>query len=683
MKKVFFVFLALVAFASCKKDDLPNSPSSGEKEVVRLSLSGDLGEARGLILTPKEQGGKVKIEVKSGDRKLRADYLIVNSTGQYTSGEIDLKVDADGKKFQAMEDIDISSLGGGQLKVSLLVRTGSATPGTVLQKFNTTQPVSASVALISTGNNLVRGVDPHGMPYISARNLSLKMAGFLLRMKIKNDTDKDYHIRAIRSESFGITSNGLLYYDTTTGQITLPIGSATTVFTFPEGNQGILLRSGEESQDEYLFYCATSPAQYSRGEIALDVEPVDGTYGQAVFTDFPMLSNGTTSRDGKLMRTTLTLREMTNPLTYFDGKMAGQTPTAVSPTVTFAGFTNNAKVTTNVGYYLDGEAKQLNIPGYHIANEYELDAIYPAALGPHSRANSTVPIYIKADKVLGGDLGQLSLGDYYEDGRLQGHLYHPNPAQIGSHSFEYANGTFIRGNSAESIDPAPYYRYPEDGSWPRSSVYVFSSLRLLEDPNKKIVVYALLFDKVVGAGSRRYGYYTEEAMKRIPGLKRIRLLNSAARYAYRFSYYRDKVIIEACPVGADPNIQTAKDVRDRNVFATSTKVERREIVYLPSTSKRRDGGFTYNRKQAGQVAKWPDRPGYPSIWTHSIPEYPLLPLTFGFRICYTENYPPYVYLDSQGISSTPIGPRYDTAPEIEAPYSNPSRYPVLLFKNKD
>ena len=161
MKKVFFVFLALVAFASCKKDDLPNSPSSGEKEVVRLSLSGDLGEARGLILTPKEQGGKVKIEVKSEDRKLRADYLIVTSTGQYASGEIDLKVDADGKKFQAMEDIDISSLGGGQLKVSLLVRTGSATPSTVLQKFNTTQPVSASVALISTGNNLVRGADPH------------------------------------------------------------------------------------------------------------------------------------------------------------------------------------------------------------------------------------------------------------------------------------------------------------------------------------------------------------------------------------------------------------------------------------------------------------------------------------------------------------------------------------------
>ena len=60
-----------------------------------------------------------------------------------------------------MEDIDISSLGGGQLKVSLLVRTGSATPSTVLQKFNTTQPVSASVALISTGNNLVRGADPH------------------------------------------------------------------------------------------------------------------------------------------------------------------------------------------------------------------------------------------------------------------------------------------------------------------------------------------------------------------------------------------------------------------------------------------------------------------------------------------------------------------------------------------
>jgi lipoprotein len=679
MKKVFFVFLALVAFASCKKDDLPNSPSSGEKEVVRLSLSGDLGEARGLILTPKEQGGKVKIEVKSEDRKLRATYMIVSSTGQNIWGSIDLKVDADGKKFQGMEDIDISSLGGGQLKVSLLVRTGSATPSTVLQKFNTTQPVSASVALISTGNNLVRGADPHGMPHIVARNLSLKMAGFLLRMKIKNDTDKDYHIRAIRSESFGVNRYGSLSYSTTTDRFSIPIDHVTNVLTFPEGNQGILLRSGEESQDEYLFYCATSPSQYSRGEIALDVEPVDGTYGQAVFTDFPMLSNGTTSRDGKLVRTTLTLREMTNPLTYFDGKMAGQTPTAVSPTITFAGFTNNAKVTTNVGYYLREEAEQLNISGYHVANEYELSAVYPGALMNFLGSNSTVPIYIKADKVLGGYREQLGHLNYYEDRRrldFRNHL----AAQIGSHSFEYANGTFIRGNSAESIDPAPYN--PGDRTW--SPVpYVFSSLRLLEDPNKKIVVYALLFDKVAQTGSTPYEFYTQIAVPQIPGLKRIRLLNSTARYAYRFSYYRDKVVIEACPVGADPNIQTAKDVRDRNVFATSTKVERREIVYVPRESGRKDGGFTYNRRQAGQVAKWPPAgSGRPTIWTHSIPEYPFLPLTFGFKTNYRDR-APYIAIDGQGDSFTPIGTRYNTAPEVVPPYSSPYRYPVLLFKNKD
>lgn len=678
MKKVFFVFLALVAFASCKKDDLPNSPSSGEKEVVRLSLSGDLGEARGLILTPKEQGGKVKIEVKSEDRKLRATYMIVSSTGRNIWGSIDLKVDADGKKFQGMEDIDISSLGGGQLKVSLLVRTGSATPSTVLQKFNTTQPVSASVALISTGNNLVRGADPHGMPHIVARNLSLKMAGFLLRMKIKNDTGKDYHIRAIRSESFGVNRYGQLSYNSTTGQFSIPIDPVTNVFTFPEGNQGILLRSGEESQDEYLFYCATSPSQYSRGEIALDVEPVDGTYGQAVFTDFPMLSNGTTSRDGKLVRTTLTLREMTNPLTYFDGKMAGQTPTAVSPTITFAGFTNNAQVTTNVGYYLREEAEQLNISGYHVANEYELSAVYPGALRNSLGSNSTVPIYIKADKVLGGYREQLGHHNYYADGRVLD-LNNIFAAQIGSHSFEYANGTFIRGNSAESIDPAPYD--PGDGTW-SPMPYVFSSLRLLEDPNKKIVVYALLFDKVAQTGSTPYNFYTQMAVPQAPGLKRIRLLNSTARYAYRFSYYRDKVVIEACPVGADPNIQTAKEVRDRNVFATSTKVERREIVYVPRESARKDGGFTYNRRQAGQVAKWPAGPSRPTIWTHSIPEYPFLPLTFGFTTNYRDRVP-YIAIEGQGRSSTPIGTRYNTAPEVVPPYSSPYRYPVLLFKNKD
>ena len=420
------------------------------------------------------------------------------------------------------------------------------------------------------------------------------------------------------------------------------------------------------------------PPLYSRGEIALDVEPVDGTYGQAVFTDFPMLSNGTTSRDGKLVRTTLTLREMTNPLTYFDGKMAGQTPTAVSPTITFAGFTNNAKVTTNVGYYLREEAEQLNISGYHVANEYELSAVYPGALRNSLGSNSTVPIYIKADKVLGGYREQLGHHNYYADGRVLD-LNNIFAAQIGSHSFEYANGTFIRGNSAESIDPAPYD--PGDGTW-SPMPYVFSSLRLLEDPNKKIVVYALLFDKVAQTGSTPYNFYTQMAVPQAPGLKRIRLLNSTARYAYRFSYYRDKVVIEACPVGADPNIQTAKEVRDRNVFATSTKVERREIVYVPRESGRKDGGFTYNRRQAGQVAKWPAGPSRPTIWTHSIPEYPFLPLTFGFTTNYRDRVP-YIAIEGQGRSSTPIGTRYNTAPEVVPPYSSPYRYPVLLFKNKD
>ena len=82
------------------------------------------------------------------------------------------------------------------------------------------------------------------------------------------------------------------------------------------------------------------------------------------------------------------------------------------------------------------------------------------------------------------------------------------------------------------------------------------------------------------------------------------------------------------------------------------------------------------------MAKWPVGPARPTIWTHSIPEYPFLPLTIGFTANYRDRVP-YVAIEGQGGSSTPIGIRYNTAPEVVGPYSNPLRYPVLLFKNKD
>ena len=112
------------------------------------------------------------------------------------------------------------------------------------------------------------------------------------------------------------------------------------------------------------MYCAASPQQYIEGAMSLDVEPTDGVYDQAVYTDFgrALTPAGVV---GKIVTRTVKLRELKSPLTYFDSKMVGQTPTvAVTPTVTFTSFQDKAPVNVNMGYYDRTEIDQINIAGY-------------------------------------------------------------------------------------------------------------------------------------------------------------------------------------------------------------------------------------------------------------------------------------------------------------------------------
>ena len=208
MKKVLFTLLALSALASCKKDDLPNSPSpEGKKEVVRLSLSGDLNEARELTLTPREEGGKIKLETTVEGTKLRASYLIYDADGKEQRDRIELTVKADGKTFQGMQDIDISGLRK-PLKVSLMaqIKRGPTYDGAPPVKFelNKKLPVQQAV-FISFDNDLVEGADSHGQPHIVARNLRLKLKGFFVRAKLENKTGKDYYIKSIQTGPFRIS----------------------------------------------------------------------------------------------------------------------------------------------------------------------------------------------------------------------------------------------------------------------------------------------------------------------------------------------------------------------------------------------------------------------------------------------------------------------------------------------
>ena len=169
---------------------------------------------------------------------------------------------------------------------------------------------------------------------------------------------------------------------------------------FDGSESGLVLRDGDTS-DEYLMYCAASPQQYIEGAMSLDVEPTDGVYDQAVYTDFgrALTPAGVV---GKIVTRTVKLRELKSPLTYFDSKMVGQTPTvAVTPTVTFTSFQDKAPVNVNMGYYDRTEIDQINIAGYHIPSEYEWQGLLPG-LRTWSPGTTAVvfPVRLKADRIL-------------------------------------------------------------------------------------------------------------------------------------------------------------------------------------------------------------------------------------------------------------------------------------------
>jgi lipoprotein len=92
MKNVLWIlFLMVSVFSSCKKEE-PGAQPEGQKEIVQLSFSGQLPEARDLVLTPKEVGGKLKVETKVTGRTLRVKMLISGANGYNQNLEGDVKM---------------------------------------------------------------------------------------------------------------------------------------------------------------------------------------------------------------------------------------------------------------------------------------------------------------------------------------------------------------------------------------------------------------------------------------------------------------------------------------------------------------------------------------------------------------------------------------------------------------
>ena len=695
MKKVLFTLLALSALASCKKNDLPNSSSpNGEKEIVRLSLSGGLSGARELILTPKEVGGKIKIETKVTDKTLPVQMQISESGGTRSlqvNGS--LQIADDGKSFRFAKDVDITGLKRPfKLSMYYYYQGGDPLQQKKLYKFDKTKPISLPVAFTSFGNNLVEEVDPHGNRSLVARNISVSLAGFIMRIKFKNETGKDYVIKSIRSNS--LTPSGF-YYDGSSNKQSLRVETETVQQKFDGNESGIVLRNGETT-DEYLMYCAATTNQITQAAMSLDVEPTDGVYDQAVFTDFGRALPPPSSI-GKIVTRTVKLRELKSPLTYFDSKMVGQTPTtAVTPEVTFTSFQDKAPVHVNMGYYDRTEVNQINVSGYHIPSEYEWEGLLPGIGTWSSTMRSvTFPIRLRADRVLYKRVGHTTSvpgsdeavnKDYYAPVPSNMHdMPTIRPIQVGDRVFEYGDVSFVRGG-AESIPIQPWVKDNRPGISTDQDI-IPPSLPILEDPSKKLVIYGL----TLGGEYRLNGVNvlaSASATDR-PGYKVVRLLNSSARYAYKYTVYRDRAIIETCPVGGDPSIKTAADVRDKNLFTTSSRVLRREIRYVPSDNgvSKRNGDFVYLRRGAQQTIFYPPiTSGDPVQYTYTAPEYPLIYLHRG--ITWLPNIGGYSVENNASIF---IGMRDDgnsfhkRMPRVTVKEYNPDnvKYPVWLIKNAD
>ena len=177
-------------FSSCKKEE-PGAQPEGQKEIVQLSFSGQLPEARDLVLTPKEVGGKLKVETKVAGRTLRVKMLVSGANGYNQNLEGDVKMAEDGKSFRFDEEVDISRM---TRPIKLSVFYFHQSNGIVAQKvykLDKTRPIVLPVAFTSFGNTLVEEVDPHGKRSLVGRNISLSLAGFIMRVKFKNETGKD------------------------------------------------------------------------------------------------------------------------------------------------------------------------------------------------------------------------------------------------------------------------------------------------------------------------------------------------------------------------------------------------------------------------------------------------------------------------------------------------------------
>lgn len=712
MKNVLWIlFLMASVFSSCKKEE-PGAQPEGQKEIVQLSFSGQLPEARDLVLTPKEVGGKLKVETKVTGRTLRVKMLISGANGYNQNLEGDVKMAEDGKSFRFDEEVDISRM---TRPIKLSVFYFHQNNGIVAQKvykLDKTRPILLPVAFTSFGNTLVEEVDPHGKRSLVGRNISLSLAGFIMRVKFKNETGKDYVIKSIRSQS--LTPTGA-FYDGSSNKQSLLVNQQTIQQKFDGSESGLVLRDGDTS-DEYLMYCAASPSQYIQGAMSLDVEPTDGVYDQAVYTDFgrALTPAGVV---GKIVTRTVKLRELKSPLTYFDSKMVGQTPTAaVTPMVTFTGFQDKASVNVNVGYYDRTEIDQINVSGYHIPSEYEWQGFLPG-LVPWSVGTRSVffPSRLRADRILYNREGYVHLSvpdgdhqvnkDYYAPATsyaLPGGTFGAAPRvraiQVGDRVFEYGDASFVR-DGVESIPLKPWLQDSRPGIQNLSEIIPLS-LPILEDPNKKLVIYALTLGGETLMSSGTTAIATQVAPNS-PEYKVVKLLNGSARFAYKYTFYRDRAVIETCPVGGNPNIKTAADVRDRNLFATSSKVVRREILYVPGDGgwanvggiqsiTKRNGDFIYSRDGAGTTILYPPASsGAPVQHTYAAPEYPLIYLYCG------------VMRRSEGITSpankyvvesnliAPIGLRdkqggwHKGMPQVMVRQyaAGNAKYPVWLIKN--
>ena len=576
MKKMLFILLAVLGFASCRQDgdELGRSGNQASKEtkLVSLNLSGDLElpfedlvqEGKALTLVPNTKGGKSVLTptFDEGDQVAALCYVTsLDKTQSSAALPVTLTATEGGKKLSFFGDVPVptSMLNGQNLLLSVFV--GFKPDGT-LKEYPTSAPYYAKSGTRTPITNYPIAlqakaqIDYKGQAGStttgSYRNLALKfkLVGSLIRCAIKNETERELTVKAL--ELHGLGAKGIKLAKPTSGssQETFVTSDETDpantvqLYTLPTPVK--LLANGNVGY--YIVYAPLVSKEDGRNtDYKGYIRPIlsDATL-QAEYADAQTPKVLPQDRMGKLALTTIILKEKGaispdgiplqywNTHIYYRGTDGARLLNHTEWPGTGATWGDNGSYPftgniigweENAFYFRPNEVTPAEVTslgsGVHIPTAAELNGIIPPETFNLDPAHNSVPSYYSTSSAY-----SVTKAEDIEVGKKR---------IAGSSSY-------WRADLGPQLNDAKL----------RTELFWNGQL------SPKDPVYALRFGKLSPA---------EVAAYKAKGFKDSEIAqDDKSRVAYVYLYNGEDIVVYSCYIGENDEIRTAEDLKTKNVF---------------------------------------------------------------------------------------------------------------------